>query len=363
MKRRIFAGVLAVAAPGWAEDSISAMGAYYYEYEARNTRVVMPSIELKKDLPAEADLSAYFLVDQITSASAAFQGGADAVYQEYREELGVAFHKRWGQVTPGLSYRISYEPDYQSQTLGFETTLGLRQDTTRVRLQGQIQEDTVKKRGVPSFNEELDAVMGGIHVVQVLRRDLQTGAGVEVSQLDGFQSNPYRRCGSGTLEAHPERRRRVAAFGWGAFHLRPTRTTLYAGYRFYDDNWAVRAHTGEVRVTQRILAPLELEAYWRPYTQTAVYFINERPDRQYCTGDPKLSAFDAHFVEGVVRVSIPPFWFLREPRLEAAMGYLTQNSTQNSGEPAGEREGAPPPSIEDRYGDAVLARLGGSFAF
>jgi uncharacterized protein DUF3570 len=341
VRTRALCCVLAWAAGARAEDSVSVMGNYYYEYQAENTRVIQPTMEFKKDLPAEVEVSEYFLVDQITSASAAFQGGADKVFQEYRKEGGLAVHKRFGRVTPGASIRFSGEPDYQSTTAGTDATIGLRQDTTLVRLIGQIQHDNVGKLGVPTFDKALDAYMGGVHLTQVLRRDLQVGAGLEGSWLEGFQSNPYRRCASGALEVHPERRRRMTALGWGAWHS-PTRTTLYASYAFYQDSWQVRAHAGELRMTQRVLAPLELEAYWRPYTQTAVAFIVERSDSRYCTGDPKLGAFASHYVEGVVRVRLPPFWFLREPLIEGAVGRLSQ---------------------DNRYGDAVLARLGGSFAF
>jgi len=338
VKNRILSCLLACA-PAWAEDSVALVGSYYYEYEARNTRVVHPMIEVKKDLPREAEVSAYFLVDQITSASAAFQGGDDSVYQEYREEAGAAFRMRFGDVTPGASIRASYEPDYESTSVGLESTFSLRQDTTILQLLGKLQDDNVFDLGV---NRDLDAYMAGAHLTQVVRKDLQVGLGLEGSLLQGYQANPYRRCASLEREIHPERRRRLTAVGWGAWHARPTHTTLYAGYFFYDDSWAVRAHAAELRVTQRVLPPLEVEAYWRPYTQTAAYFVGTEGSAGYCTGDPKLTAFEAHLVEGVLRVSLPPFWFLREPKIEGALGRLSQGN---------------------RYRDAVLARLGGSFAF
>jgi hypothetical protein len=329
---------LLACAPARAEDSVSIVGAYYYEYEAENNRVVHPMVEVRKDLPQEAEVSGYFLVDQITSASAAFQGGADQVYQEYRKEEGIALRKRFGRVTPGVSFRRSDEPDYESTGVGLESTFSLRQDTTVIRVLGKLQDDNVFDLGA---NRDLDATMIGSHLTQVLRRDLQVGAGLEGSLLQGLQANQYRRCAGLQREIHPDERRRLTAVGWGAWHARPTHTTLYGGYFFYDDSWAVRAHAAELRVTQRVVAPLEAEVYWRPYTQTAAFFAGAGTEN-YCTGDPKLTAFDARFVEGVLRVSLPPFWFLREPRIEGAIGHLAQ---------------------DNRYQDAVLARLGASFAF
>lgn len=354
MKRALWAALLAATAR--AEDSVSAMGGYYYEYEAQNNRVVMNSIEATKDLPREIEASGYFLVDQVTSASAAFQGGADEVYQEYRWELGLAGHQRWGAVMPGLSFRRSEEPDYESTTVGLEVAYDPFGGATVVRVLGQLQDDDVMKRGVPSFNEDLDGYLAGVHVAQALHRNVQLGAGFEATRLDGYQSNPYRRCDSGALEAHPRRRQRAVGVAWGAWHVRSTRSTLYAGYRLYDDNWSMTAHTGEMRLTQRVIRPVEIEATWRPHRQTSVYFIEEKLGARYCTGDPKLGAFTSHSVEGVLRVSIPPFWFLREPRIEAAAGRLSYSGDGGGREPESRR-------IENRYGDAVLARLGGSFAF
>ncbi|MBA3454595.1 MAG: hypothetical protein H0T42_16010, partial [Deltaproteobacteria bacterium] len=78
----------ATTASASADGSVSARGVYYKE---RATRVVQPMLDGTFEAGTKGVLTAHFLVDAITSASAS-SGGADAMpFTENRYEGGAAY--------------------------------------------------------------------------------------------------------------------------------------------------------------------------------------------------------------------------------------------------------------------------------
>ena len=81
-------------------------------------------------------------------------------------------------------------------------------------------------------------------------------------------------------------------------------------YRYYRDDWKIRAHTPELRVIQQIGRDVDVMALYRYYTQTKSFFFEDRyassdptmNPTPYLTDDPKMSAFDSHTFEGKVGV-------------------------------------------------------------
>jgi len=75
----------------------------------------------------------------------------------------------------------------------------------------------------------------------------------------------------------------------------PWSGALRASYRFYLDDWSIRAHSAEVVLEQRLVPALTVAASARVHTQTAARFWGDRfaPDSQRRTGDSDLAALDA----------------------------------------------------------------------
>lgn len=323
MKRALPFLLMLVAGAARAEDSVTVWGNYYKE---RSTRVYEPMIKVAKDLPYEASIEATYLVDQITSASGAFTGsGEDRAFQEYRNEVRVAARKRFlGLLTPGASFRVSYEPDYTSFTYGADLELSLFGESTTLRAYGQYQTDDVRERvGFPQprvttprrcvapCKPELNTTLLGVGVTQLLRRDALAGLSFEAQILRGFQENPYR-----PNEAYPSARNRFAMSIWGAYQFTPSRTTARVTYRFYWDDWDLSSHAVESEITQRIFQELEVAARFRLYTQSAVYFatLNESA---FISSDPKLDAFASRLYGVNLRYTLS---FLRGGPLETFQG-------------------------------------------
>jgi hypothetical protein len=73
-------------------------------------------------------------------------------------------------------------------------------------------------------------------------------------------------------------------------------TSMELGYRWYRDNWQLRAHTLEGAVARRVRPALTAELSYRYYTQDAASFYADDFDREYeyMARDKELSTFDSH---------------------------------------------------------------------
>ncbi len=114
-------------------DQVTIRGAYYRE---PSTRVIQPVVEIQKDLPDGFDLDAHYLVDAITSASAAAGTGKDAIFTEVRNQVGLAIGKNWDRTRATLAYRYSAESDYWSHGLGASLSQRAWGDTATLRAVG-----------------------------------------------------------------------------------------------------------------------------------------------------------------------------------------------------------------------------------
>ena len=116
-----------------AEDRVTIRGAYYRE---PSTRVIQPVVEITKDLPHGFDINAHYLVDTITSASAAAGTSVDSIFTEIRSEVGLGVGKTWDRTRATLSYKYSAESDYWSHAFWASLSrhlLGQHGDGRRLR--------------------------------------------------------------------------------------------------------------------------------------------------------------------------------------------------------------------------------------
>jgi hypothetical protein len=89
----------------------------------------------------------------------------------------------------------------------------------------------------------------------------------------------------------------------------PWQAALKLRYRAYVDDWGIRAHTGEVDLTQRIFGVVRLKASYRRHRQTAARFFTTSADpasTDVRTADSDLGAFTAETVGGTIAVDIAP---------------------------------------------------------
>jgi hypothetical protein len=319
-----------VSARAFAQGALTLRGNYWRD---RNTRVVQPAIELSKELPSGTVVGAHYLLDAITSASAAAGGNGDVAFTELRNEVGFAIGQRIGPALVSGAYSYSSESDYWAHTAALGALVELWQKTTTIGATLSYGNDRVGQRLGPStymMKGGLQSIRGIVNIVQVLRPTLLATASYEIGVLgfgtadNGYQANPYRVIPlGGAHETEPFQRFRQAAAASLYWTLplgirRMPSLGLRGSYRFYWDDWGVFSHTPELRLFVPI-GPVELRVTGRYYWQREASFWSDNGlvpayptglglhcttcfsaavrDGLYQTADPKLSRFAAEFLE------------------------------------------------------------------
>jgi hypothetical protein len=346
----LVSGVSADAVTGTFTGSVALRGNYYYE---QSTRVVAPALSAALESPRGVRVDATYLVDAITSASQATGVVVDKPFREIRHDIqggvGHEFDLGKTQLDVTLRGRFSKEPDYRSRGFGFASALSLDHRNSVLRLNGYFVDDLVYAvvRDVPDqssdqlvaqppdYKGKLDTLSLGLAWDQTLTPRAWITLGYDMAVMQGFTANPYRKV-EGNPETHPDLRLRHAPYGWVAYYVSPSHTSLRAGYRLYRDDWDVTAHAPELRAYQELGSYLQLRLRYRYYTQSASSFW--RPpgyvytaDDVYRTADPKMAAFHDHTMGGQLRLPLgflahTPLHALRSIVLDGSLEYMISTS-------------------------------------
>ncbi|MEO7328103.1 MAG: DUF3570 domain-containing protein [Minicystis sp.] len=137
---------------------------------------------------------------------------------------------------------------------------------------------------------------------------LNYGITLQQGQLsNGWNSVPLLE-GGVALEILPNVRQRHAVVGRIAQFL-PWNGVLKGFYRYYSDDWGVRAHTLETELYQRVASFAYLRLNYRFHTQTAVDFFTTAtaPAFLRATSDSDLQNLNAHTfgVKGALDIPTP----------------------------------------------------------
>ncbi len=341
-----------------ADGSVEVRGVYYKE---RATRVMQPMLDGLFEAGARGLVTGHFLVDSITSASAS-AGAADAMpFTETRYEAGVGYTHDLGVARVGGETKYSTESDYKSLYAGIRGELDLAEKNTTLGLGGGVGYDTISAGSggglaqptiqcEPGADATPDCNLTTLSMFasasQILSRNAVLGLSVDVSRLDGYQSNPYRTAIAGDQlvpERHPTLRTREAFASVLRYYVAATKTTLIGAYRYYRDTWKVHAHTPELRIVQEISDVADASVRYRYYTQDGAFFYRERyasADEMFVSDDIKLSTTSTQLMEAKLGIYGAAFglegrW--ARARFEGVLQYILQYN---------------------RFGNAIVAHLG-----
>jgi hypothetical protein len=350
------AAALAVTAAGAAgaraDGTLSMRGVYYKE---RATRVIQPMLDGAFEAGARGLVTGHLLVDAITSASQSAGAVDTEPFTEKRYEAGVGYAHQLEGGKLGVDAKYSSEPDYKSFYLGARGELELAQKNTILGLGGGAGRDTISggpASGLaqlmlqcdPDVMEErpecsLETYSLYASASQIVSRTAVIGVSADVALLRGYMSNAYRSAivGSGTSvgtlrERHPTERNRTALAASARYYVRQTNTAIIGAYRFYRDNWKIRAHTPELRAIQQLGSGIEATLRYRFHAQTKkAFFYEERyaMEQPFLSDDVKLSKFTSHTMEAKLGIlgealALPERW--ADVRVEAIVQYVIQNN-------------------------------------
>ena len=294
----VFAGVL-------PEDRADAL---YHSYSGGGVEVDGPSVLVMKKLGESFAVSGNYYLDSVSSASIDVVATASE-YEEDRTEYSVGADYLYGNSLMSLSYTSSDEDDYEGNTASFGVSIDMFGNMTTVSMGYSYGWDTVENNLDSSFSEDVDRQKYRVGISQVMRRDLIVELAYEGITDEGFLNNPYRSvrfCNdpdctgfSYQPEVYPNTRTSNAVAVRGRYHL-PWRGAAHGEYRFFDDDWDIRAHNFEAGYTHTFRDRWIVEAKYRYYTQDAADFYSDlfsRQDEQnYMSRDKELSTFDSHSI-------------------------------------------------------------------
>jgi hypothetical protein len=357
----VCAVLLVVAGSARADGVVEVRGAYYKE---RSTRVEQPMIDAAFDAGPHGRVEGHFLVDSITSASAAAGAPPGVQFTERRYEGGLGYTQELpGHVKVGVQGKYSSESDYFSKWIAAHGEIALLDQNTTLRVLVGHAFDTITN-GIaaemsafttPMREYALDTTLGSLTVSQLLTPQLVASLTYDLMYLKGYQANVYRVVPGGVqpvAERVPDVRVRHAIAAALRTFIPQTRTTAVASYRLYIDDWGIVAHTPELRVVQPIVDGLDLRVRYRYHVQSqanfykVVYSQAELDDMStYVTEDEKLSAFTTHTLGAQLSVALRDFGFVGgfgDTRLDLIAEHIWQSTS---------------------FGDAWVGELGFSVPF
>jgi hypothetical protein len=143
---------------------------------------------------------------------------------------------------------------------------------------------------------------GSFSWAQVVNKRLQLAFLTDVAYQSGQLASLYHRVyfsdNSLRVEHLPDSRFKLPV-GIRANFFPGDRFILRTFYRFYTDNWGIKAHTFELEVPYKISPFVSISPYYRFYTQTAAdYFAPYRQHQttdEFYTSDYDISDFNSHF--------------------------------------------------------------------
>lgn len=287
-----------------------------HSYDGGGVTIQGPSLLVQKQFAKKFSASANYYVDKVSSASIDVITTASP-YKEERRQYSVGLdylHDRW---LMNIGFVNSEESDYAAKTFSFGISQDVFGDLTTISLGYSLGDDTVGRRGDPTFRDTVRRQSYRLGLSQILTRNLLLGLSFETITDEGFLNNPYRSVRyvdptsplgySYERELYPRTKTSDAAAIRLRYYL-PWRAAISGEFRTYHDTWAVDAKTFELGYTQPIKDGWIIETKLRSYSQTEANFYSDLfPSANYqnfMARDKELSAFDSQSVRLAVTYNI-----------------------------------------------------------
>ncbi len=271
-------------------------------------------------------------VDIITSAST---DAIDVMTSASRTNETITFdittrYEETADDTMSFRYGFHLEEWYRSVFAGFGYARELAEDNATIAMNVNGYVDVFRPYGPfgglqpPGDKRETrGALNANLEVSQILSRTTLVKAGYGVTWQAGELITPWNSvpvacnaevtaCLGRTQERFPNRRLRNAFSGLLAQHIPVTHSTLRLHYRFYFDDFDVRAHTMKVELYQYATPRAYIRASYRAHHQNSVYFWTRAVDlvdfdpTAPRTADSDLAEFWAHELGGKLMIYVDP---------------------------------------------------------
>ena len=295
------------------ESAAAEIGLSVLAYRERSPGMKVTEPVLWAILPfAQAwELRASTLVDIVTGASPdvvtnasgrPVQSFSGASVSDRRRASEARLSRRWGNVTLAASRALSDEDDYRSRSTGVEAKVDLAGSATTLVAGYGRANDRVGSSDNPGLDERRDTSEYLAGVTQILTPRAIVQSNLQWSRGRGFYDDPYRFTRSFYADGppvlapdhRPGSRRTLAWLTRYRLHFPALAATLQSDYRYYRDDWGIRAHGLEAAWSQDLGEGWNARPALRWYWQSAADFYSAvvpRPAGPFQSSDQRLAAF------------------------------------------------------------------------
>lgn len=248
----------------------------------------------------------------------------------------------------GFTGSYSTEFDYQSLGAAFNLTRLSKDKNTQFDFKAQafldqwtvilpieLRTGNTGNRGEQYDTAPRNSFSTSFSLSQVINKNFQVALIIEPSYQHGLLATKYQRNyftdGSLQAETLPDKRYKLP-IGLRMNYFLGDRFVLRTFYRYYMDNWGIRAHTAELEVPVKVNSFFSISPFYRYNNQQGTrYFApygQHQPSAQYFTSDYDLSTLNSDFYGLGVRFT-PPKGVLGLQRLnmlELRYGHYTRST-------------------------------------
>ena len=249
----------------------------------------------------------------------------------------------------GFTGSYSTEFDYQSMGAAFNLTRLSKDKNTQFdfKLQAFLDQWTVilpielRTGNTGKGHEQYDTAprnsfSASFSLSQVISQKFQAALILEPSYQKGLLATKYQRDyftdGSLRAETLPDKRYKLP-IGLRMNYFLDDRFVIRTFYRYYMDNWGIRAHTAELEIPFKINSFFSVSPFYRYNNQVGTkYFApygQHSPSEQYFTSDYDLSTLTSDFYGAGIRFSPPKgvLGWQRLNMLELRYGHYSRSTS------------------------------------
>ncbi|MEP7069521.1 MAG: porin [Usitatibacter sp.] len=311
MKAALALPILVLPAKAAAAE-VGEVGITVLGYKERGLmKVTEPVLWARAQFLESWEVQASAAVDIITGASAQLVSNASgrpvqsisgASINDRRNTGDVKVTRRFGDFSLSASRALSKEEDYRSKSFGLEARLDLNQRNTTLVAGYGASNDRVLSSDDARLNERRDTREYLFGVTQILSPTALVQSTFSASRGHGWYNDPYKLTftffSEGTpilvADRRPDHRDSYAWLTRYRWHFPEAGGTLQADYRYYRDDWGIRAHTLELAWQHALSERWSVRPALRYYTQDAADFYSPtvpRPRPAILSSDQRLGAW------------------------------------------------------------------------
>ena len=309
----------AANAPALPAGATMGLRVLYYRESGNRMKVTEPVLWLKSPVADEWEISLSGIVDIVSGASPEIVSnrtgtpvqiltGSSGPIRDRRRAGEVAVKRKFGEHTFSVSRSLSSEKDYTSYAAGANATFDFNERNTTLALGYGKSNDRVGSSTDATLNARRDTRDYLLGVTQILDRNALIQSNLTRTIGHGYYNDPYRYTQSLfrngqfqsldlILDTRPSARAQWAWLTRFKRSLPDQKAVVTAEYRYFTDDWGIRAHTLYGSWLQTVNDVWKWEAGLRYYSQRQADFyraeILTRPVPVFTSSDQRIAGFGA----------------------------------------------------------------------